>query len=429
MSNLIVELLIVFALIAINGVFSMAEIAIVSSRKARLERLKTEGSDSAGVALSLAENPDDFLSTVQVGITLVGVLTGAYSGVTLAEQLAPALNQLAFVAPHGRSIALTLIVIATTYLSLIIGELVPKRLALRSPERIASATAPMMQRISQLARPAVWLLTKSTDAVMTLFGRPVHSDGGVTEDEVKLLLRQATASGAFLESEQEMVERVFAFGDRPLTSLMTPRADIAWLDVHAPADECRRTLLAEDHDSYPVCDRSLDHVLGAVKARDLLKQCLGGGVLDLHAILQKPTYVPELASPLTVLEILKNADTRVALIVDEYGAVQGLLTLNDLMQEIAGFEEESGIVQRSDGSWLIDGIVSIVELRESFDLASFEDGPFQTIGGFVMAKLGRIPRTGDVVEWRDFRFEVVDMDANRVDKLLVSRNTVQSGTP
>jgi putative hemolysin len=421
MSTILFEVAIVVILVIVNGIFSMAEIAVVSSRKARLQRRKDEGSRGAAVALALAGKPDDFLSTVQIGITLIGVFTGAYSGITLAEQLGPRLDRIRWIAPHGEDLALTIVVIATTYVTLIIGELVPKRLALRSPERIAAALAPAMAGMSRAARPAVWLLSKSTSVVMKLFGRSRSNEPAVTADELKMLLEQGTALGEFHEAEQEMVEGVFALDDRQATSLMTPRQEIVWLDANATPDAWRATLLAQDHDKYPVCDGSIDRIIGVARARDLLKECLSGARLDLRSILRKATFVPEFASALDVLDTLRQADTRFAIVIDEYGGVEGLLTLNDLVQEIVGRDGGSTIMQRGDGSWLVDGSIPIAEFREFFGEPSFEAGPFHTLAGFIMSRLGHIPKTADVVEWRNFRFEVVDMDGRRVDKVLVSR--------
>jgi putative hemolysin len=422
------EILIIFVLIIANGVFSMSEMAIVSARKVRLQQLANQGDTKARVALKLAESPNNFLSTVQVGITLIGILTGAFGGATIANSLALYVKRIPFLAIYSEQISFGIVVLIITYLSLIIGELVPKRLALNNPERIAAIVAIPMRALAALASPVVHLLSASTDMVLRVLGIAPSVEPLVTEEEIKILIEQGTEAGTFEEAEQDMVERVFRLGDRSVISFMTPRPDIVWLDLEDSQEENRQKLSENNYSRYPVCQGGLDNVLGIIPVTDLLSRSFRGENLDLTVGLRQPVFIPESTRGLKVLELFKQTATHMALIVDEYGVIQGLLTLNDIMSEIVGDvpaspgEYEPQAVQREDGSWLVDGMIAVEEFFELFGMEELEfeeRGSYQTLGGFVITHLGRIPTAADHFEWEGMRIEVMDMDGNRVDKVLV----------
>lgn len=424
------EILFILLLLLVNGVFAMSELAIVSSRKARLQQMCATGNARACAALELALAPDRFLSTIQIGITLVGILAGALGGATIAEQLGEQISRVPALAPYGEAIGVAIVVVAITYLSLIIGELVPKRFALTHPERIAMRVAQPMKVLSKIVSPVVTLLSVSTSAVLTLLRIKHPTEPPVTEDEIKVLIEQGTTAGVFEEAEQEMVERVFKLADRRVSSLMTPRLDIVWLDV----DESREAIqqkVAENHYSrFPVCRDSMDQILGVAKAKDMLAFCLGSEELNLNSVLKSPLFVPESRSALQVLEVFKRSGTHMALIVNEYGSIEGLVTTNDILEAIVGDihpanpQFESYATQREDGSWLFDGALPIDEFKEIFKSAKLpgeERADYQTLAGFILFYLGRVPRTTDHFEWNGLRFEIMDMDGNRIDKVLVMR--------
>lgn len=427
MSFITFEILILLVLIIVNGVFSMSEMAIVSARKVRLQQLANQGNTSAQAALELADAPNHFLSTVQVGITLIGILTGAFGGATIADKLVGYLTLIPGLAPYSRAIAFGLVVVSITYLSLIFGELVPKRLALNNPERIASAVAIPMRMVAAIASPIVHLLSASTELVLRVLGIEQSTEPQVTEEEIKILIEQGTEAGTFEEAEQDMVERVFRLGDRPVNALMTPRPDIVWLDLEDSPEENRNKMMDSAHSRFPVCQGGLDNVLGVMYVTDLLARSLSGQPLDLTASLRQPIFVPESTRGLKVLELFKQTGIHMAAVVDEYGVIQGLVTLNDIMVEIVGDVpsvnqmEEPQAVQREDGSWLLDGMLPVDEFFEIFDMEELLEhrGNYQTLGGFVITHLGRIPAAADHFEWEGMRFEVMDMDGNRVDKVLV----------
>ncbi len=429
MSAIGLEILFIILLLVANGVFAMSEIAVVTARKARLRQRADAGDAKARVALELANAPDRFLSTIQIGITLVGILAGAFGGATIAEQLAARLSVVPWLAPYSEAIGIAVVVIVITYLSLIIGELVPKRLALNNPEGIASRVAGPMSKLSVFAAPVVKLLSVSTAAVLKLLGVKPSAEPPITEEEIKVLIEQGTQAGVFAEVEQEMVESVFRLADRRVSRLMTQRLEIVWLDVGAPLEEVRRKIGENRFSRFPVCQGSLDNILGVVKARDLLERSLAGDVLDLRACMRPPLFVPETRTALQTLELFKASQTHIALVIDEYGALEGLVTINDVMEAIvgdiplAGEQAETSAVQREDGSWLLDGMLPVDEFKELFPvgvLPGEERGDYHTLAGFVMMRLGRIPAAADHFEWGGLRFEVMDMDGNRVDKILVA---------
>ncbi len=431
-----IEILTILLLILANGLFVMSELAIVSSRKVRLQQLAERGDAKARAALELASSPNQFLGTVQIGITLLTILSGAYGEETIAKRLTPILSSIALQEDYKRQLAKGLAILIITYLTLIIGELVPKRLALSRPEPIASVLAIPMQMLARIGSPIVYLLTVSTETVLRILGIKPSTEPQVTEEEIRVLIEQGTEEGTFEEAEQDMVERVFRFGDRPVSSFMTPRPDIVWLDLEDTAQENRQKIIDGGYSRYPVCQGGLDNVLGIIPVTGLLARSFCNEQLDLTVGLLQPTYVPESTRGLKVLELFKQTITHMALVVDEYGVIQGIVTLNDVMIEIVGDvpsiddQENPEIVQREDGSWLLDGMLSVDEFFELFDIEelSAEDrGSYQTLGGFVITHLGRIPSAADHFEWQDMRFEVMDMDGNRVDKVLVVPHEVKSG--
>jgi magnesium and cobalt exporter, CNNM family len=429
MSSIMFESMVILLLIITNGIFAMSEIAVVAARKTRLQQWARQGNAKAQIALDLVSAPNHFLSTVQIGITLVGILAGAFGGATIATEIAAALDDVPFLASYSQAIGLTVVVITITYLSLIVGELVPKRLALNSPERIATAVARPMRALSRVAAPVVVLLGASTEVVLRILGITPSTEPPVTEEEIRALIEQGTQAGTFEEAEQEIVERVFRLGDRRISAVMTPRTEIVWLDREASAEEIRRTITESTHSRFVIVDGSLDNILGIVHAKELLVQALGSHPLDLTATIQQPLFVPESMNALKVLELFKQAGTHIALVVDEYGGIQGLVTPNDILEAIVGDLPEAGqqvqplAVQREDGSWLLDGMLPVDEFKELFHLAQLpgeDHGVFQTVAGFVIMQLGRIPKAADHFEWEGLRIEVVDMDGNRVDKVLVT---------
>jgi len=428
MASIIFEVLFILLLVVANGVFALSEMAVVSARKVRLQQWANEGNTNARTALELANAPTRFLSTVQVGITLIGILAGALGGATIAKKLALLLSQIRWLAPYSQAIGLGIVVVSITYLSLIIGELVPKRVALNNPERIAATIATPMRALSALASPVVHLLSTSTEVALRLLGIKPSLEPQVTEEEIRVLIKQGTEAGTFEVAEQDMVQRVFRLGDRQVSGLMTPRLEIVWLDLEDLAENNRHKMTRSAHSRFPVCQGGLDNVIGVVQVKDLLARSLAGEVIDLTAALQTPLFVPESMPALNVLELFKQSGTHTALVVDEYGVVQGLVTLNDILEAIVGdipsVDElaEPQVVQREDGSWLLDGLLPVEDFFELFNIQALADeqrGNYQTLGGFVTTHLGRIPAAADHFEWRKLRFEVMDMDGNRVDKVLI----------
>jgi putative hemolysin len=423
-----VEILIILVLIIVNGLFVMSELAIVSARKVRLQQIADRGDIKAFAALELASSPNKFLGTVQIGITLLTILSGAYGEETISKRVKPLLSSVSFLEPYKEQLANGLAILIITYLTLIIGELVPKRLALNNPESIATFVALPMRMLSQIGTPIVYLLSLSTESVLRILGIQPSNEPQVTEEEIKVLIEQGTEEGTFEEAEQDMVERIFRLGDRPVNALMTPRPDIVWLDLEDTADENRQKIIDGGYSRYPICQGGLDNVLGILPVTDLLVRSFSGQGIDLTVGLKLPVFVPESTRGLKVLELFKQTVTHMALVVDEYGVIQGIVTLNDIMIEIVGdvavdnANEDAQAVQRDDGSWLLDGMLPVDEFLELFNIHQLEPeerGSYQTLGGFVITHLGRIPSPADHFEWQGMRFEVMDMDGNRVDKVLV----------
>ncbi len=421
------QILFVLLLIVANGVFSMSETAVVSARKARLQQRADEGDERARRALALSENPNIFLATVQVGITAIGILSGAFGGATIAGGLAARLEGIPALAPYADVLALGLVVLVITYLSLVVGELVPKRIALNDPEGISSLVAGPMSGLSRLSSPVVHILGASTDAALRLLRVRKSEEPPVTDEEIGVLLEQGARAGVFHPEEQELIESVFDFADDYVTALMTPRPDIVWLDLEDPAEENRRKMAESPYSRFPVCRGELDEVVGVVRAKDLLVGALTGRDRGLEGYLHPALFVPESTPALQMLEEFRRSGEHLALVVDEYGGTEGLVTLQDVLEAIVGHIPSVGepddlrVVRRPDGSWLLDGTLPSDELGEVLGIEGLPAGDgYQTLGGFVLSELGRIPDAGDRFEWGGYRFEVVDMDGRRVDKVLVS---------
>jgi putative hemolysin len=426
-NNSALEILVILVLLIANGVFAMSEIAIVASRKARLQQWVDEGKAGARAALALANNPTQFLATVQTGITLVGILAGAFSGATIAEKLGAYLETVPVLAPYGQAIAVGVVVVLITYFSLIIGELAPKRLALNGAERIAVTIAAPMQLLSKAAAPIVHFISVSTDVVIRLLGVTPSTEPAVTEEEIKVLIEQGTQVGVFEESEQDMIEGVLSLSERRVSILMVPRTQVDWIDIEDPPERIKEEIITYRHSVFPLAKDNLDNIIGIVYAKDLLAQTLSGHPLDLKALLQHPLFVPEKMPALQVLELFKQKGVRIAFVVDEFGSIQGMVTDDDILEDIVGDIPSIGspaelkAVRREDGSWLLDGLLHIDELKEVLGIEELPDekeGYYQTAGGFVINQIGTIPTVGQSFKWGDFRFEVVDMDGRRVDKVL-----------
>lgn len=434
MTDVLYEVSIIFVLILVNGLFAMSEIALVSARKARLQPRADDGDPGAMAALRLAANPNRLLSTAQVGISLVGVLSGAVGGATLSHHLAPVIARAAWLAPYSDAIALVMVVAGITYFSLVLGELVPKRLALTDPEAYAMRSARFMEWLARVTSPVVSLLSKSTDIGLRIIGAPAHRDSGVTEEEVKVLLEQGTQRGVFEEAEQNMVESVFRLSDRRVDMLMTPRTDVVWLDLDEPTEEILRKVSEHNFSRYPVAQGSLDNILGILVVREMLAEAVAKQPINIRELLHPVIFAPESMPALKVLELLKNGGIHSALVIDEYGGVLGLVTLFDILEAIIGEISatpgesfEPLVTRRADGSLLLDGRLRVDELKELLDLDSLPDEErvgYQTLGGLVMSQFGEIPVSGQFFDWENLRFEVVDMDGHRVDKVLVQAASI-----
>ncbi|WOD41011.1 hemolysin family protein [Nodosilinea sp. E11] len=439
MSAIALESVFIFLLIMANGLFSGSEIALVSARKARLEHRARQGSAKARLALKLANDPNNFLSTVQIGITLIGILSGALGGATVATSLGQSLNQVPALAPYSDLLSLAAVVGVITYLSLVVGELLPKRIALSYPEAIACQVARPMRRLSRLAAPLVALLGVSTGFLVNLLGFKERPEVAITEEELRLLIDQGTEAGTFEVAEQEMMGRVLQLGDRPIRSIMTPRTDIEWLNVDASFAEHSELVMQSAHSHFPVCNSGIDDCVGVVSLKALLPNYLSPTTppVTLLSLVQPPLFVAESTYVLKVLELFKSSGTHFAMVLDEYGGVEGLVTLNDVVEAIVGdlpsLEDANDpmITQRDDGSWLLDGLLPVDDLKDLLNreqLTEDEDN-YHTLAGFVIRHMGRIPTAGDFFEWQGLRFEVVDMDGRRVDKVLLQNLPPRSPSP
>ena len=426
-----IQVIILLILILINGLFSMAEIALVSARKARLEGQAAKGDIDAKRALKLANHPETFLSTVQIGITLIGVLTGIYSGDSFKAPLQEWLQKFDLFRPYSSTIATTLIVIVLTYLSLVLGELVPKRIGLSNPEKIAKSAAGPMRVVSWITFPFIWLLSISANLIIRLLNIKT-SDNQVTEEEIKAIVSEGTEHGAIEEVEQDIIERVFHLSDRNITSLMTHRSDIVWIDGSQTVEEVRLDMEEIIHSVYPVCEEDIDHIKGVVTIKDLFAAEASATVFS---IMGNAMYVPENNTAYQVLEKFKQTKIHQCFIVDEYGSVQGLMTLNDILEAIVGDipqeeDESHEITKRADGSYLVDAQIPFYDFLSKFDKTQWMmegDQDFDTLAGFIIHQLEKIPVTGDTLEWKIFTFEIVDMDNHRVDKILVTAKEPLNG--
>jgi putative hemolysin len=424
------EILIILILIILNGILAMSEFAIVSAKKARLRQRAEEGDTRAADALELANEPTSFLSTIQIGITLVGIFAGAFGGATIAEELAAYLKEYSLLAPYGEILAITLVVLVITYLTLIFGELVPKHLALNNAENIASAIAKPMHLLSVITSPLVFIISHSTEAVLWIMRIRETREPPVTEEELKIMLEEGTEAGVFEKAEMNMVEGVFDLGDRRVESLMTHRSDIIALDLNDPPHENLRKMTGSGRSHFPVYEGDLDNIVGMVSVKDILARLVDGCTPDIRASATKPLFAPEAITVLKLLESFRESGLHIALVTDEYSSIRGIISLHDILEAIVGDLRTLGepidtpVVLREDGSWLINGDAPIEDIRDILSVDSFPEekqGHYRTIAGLVMSIMGRIPQTGDHIEAGGFRYEVVDMDGNRIDKVLVTR--------
>ena len=418
------EVFILVALILINGLFVMSEIALVSARKGRLESLSNKGDLKAKAALHLTENPDKFLSTAQIGITLISILTGVYSGERFSKHLRPFIESFDYLRPYASSLSTVIIVILVTFLSIILGELVPKRIGLIRAEKIARVVAGPMNFLSFIAYPIVWLLNNITTLIFKLFNIKVSSDNAVTEDEIKAMISEGSEHGTIENEEKEIIERVFHLGDRNSTSLMTHRTDIAWFDIEDTVQSVTEKFDQITYSTYPLCDKTVDDIKGLIYIKDLLKV---PPATPLKELLKPALFVPENNSPYQLLEKIKQTKIHSCFIVNEYGTLEGMITLNDILEAIVGDvpqtgQEEYEIIERNDGTYLVDAQITFYDFLSHFEKTEWMnegEHEFDTLAGFVLHELERIPKTADTFDWRGFEFEIIDMDGQRIDKLLV----------
>ncbi|MDD1692557.1 MAG: hemolysin family protein [Methanoregula sp.] len=424
------EIVIILVLILLNGILAMAEFAVVSAKKTRLQHRVDSGDKRAAVALELANEPTHFLSTIQIGITLVGILAGAFGGATIARELALYLEEFPLLAPYSDFLAVAFVVVIITYLTLIFGELVPKHLALNNAENIASSVAKPMRFLSVIASPLVFIISRSTEAVLWIMRVRETKEPPVTEEEIKIMLEEGTEAGVFEKAEISMVEGVFDLGDRRVESLMTHRSDVIALDLNDPADDNLRKMTRTGRSNFPVYEGDLDNIVGMVTVKDVLARMVDGCTPDIKASVTKPLFVPHALPVLKLLESFKETGVHIALVTDEYGSIQGVITLHDILEAIVGDVRtlgepvETPIVVREDGSWLINGDTPIEDVRNALSVGSLpgeDQGHYRTIAGLILFILERIPKTGDHLEVGGLRYEVVDMDGNRIDKVLVMR--------
>jgi putative hemolysin len=425
------EVFIILGLILLNGCFALSELALLSSRKTRLDGEVKRGDKKAKKAMALAGSPDKFLSTVQIGITTIGILTGFFSGKSISGFLALQLEQIPFLAGSAHTLAVTIIVILVTYLSLIFGELVPKRIAMSNPERYAKMVAGPMNFLSKAGTPFVWLLSVSTSGVMKLFGISSTLTSKVTEEEIKAIIQEGTEEGEIQEVEHDIVERVFNLGDRDVNTIMTHRNDLIWLDIEDSLDEIRKTVETRVHNVYPVASEQLDEIIGVVFLKEFFTDYQNLD-FNLRDHIRPAQFVPETMSAYNVLELFRKSQLFYALITDEFGSIQGMLTLNDLMEALVGNiiepeEHEEQIIEREDGSWLVDGQYSFYDFLAYFDMEDlYQEHDFNTLSGLILDILERIPVTAEKLKWKNFEMEIVDMDSARIDKVLVRKLEVPS---
>jgi len=421
-------ILVIVLLALLNGVFAMGEMALVSARRARLAVLETKKVRGARIARELADDPQRFLPTVQVGVTLVGILSGTFGGARIAAALQPTIARIPYIGPGAVGVSLALVVIGITYLTLVLGELVPKRLALRSPELIATRLAPLVAGLARFTAPVVWLLGRSSDLVLRAIGYSEAARQAVTEDELKALLAEGTQAGVLELGERDMIERVLRLADKPVRAIMTPRTELVWIDRTDPMREIADTLKAAPHSRFVVCDGSIDNVVGVVQAKDILDRILDGKDLSIAAALRQPMVVPDTVSALDALERLKSDSLGLALVMDEYGSFEGVVTAADVLEAIIGDLAEPGYgtpaqaAEQIGGEMMMDGMTPVDELKARLLLPDLPaEGSYHTLGGLILALLRRVPQAGDRIVFGGWLFEVLEMDGRRVVKVRASR--------
>jgi len=425
------EYLIIFLLLVLNGLFAMSEIALVSSKKARLEEKAKKGSTGAKTALKLLEEPEKFLSTVQIGITLVGIIAGAFGGLTLADDLTPTLEKISWLASYAKQAAIGIVVTIITYFSLIIGELVPKTIAFNNPEGITITLAPFMKFLSWITTPIVAFLSLSTKIFLKVLMIKQKEETPVTEEELKILIEKGTEFGALEQNESELLKRIFRFGDRRAYEIMTNRQEVILINQNDPIEKIKQQVFENTFSRYPVCVDAPDNIVGIFTIKDFFQKLNSDPNFKVKDILSQPLFIPDNLTGVTIFEKFRDAKTYIAIVIDEYGSFEGIITLHDLIENIFGDlpdkheAEEVAIFKRDDGSMLIDGSILIDELKEQLQITFEDEENFSTLGGFMMFKLNRIPKTGDKINYETYTFEIVDMDGKRVDKVLVSKE--QSG--
>jgi putative hemolysin len=432
---LLAEVLVILVLISCNALLAMSELAVISSRRSRLQELVKRRHRGARAVMRLLDNPTDFLSTVQVGITLVGVFAAAYSGATLAASLGAWLDGWPWIAPYGHSAAIVIVALCVTYVSVVVGELVPKRIALNDPERIATALAPLMRSVAKVVAPAVWLARSSTEGLLGLLGLAGHRKLTVTEDEVRSLIAEGTRAGVFMPKEREMIEGVLRLADRTARAIMTPRTEVAWLDVNATPADIVAQLDARRLSRFPVCRETIDNPIGTVHMKDLARASLAGKPIVLAELMLQPLVVLDGTPVLKLLDGFRRERVHMALVVDEYGATQGIVTLADIIEAVAGTLPEAGrelesaaMVKRSDGSWLVDGSFGIDEFEDRLGVSGLRGSrTFDTVAGYALFRLGRLPVVGDTFTDRIGQYEIVDMDGRRIDKIAYRPRAEEEG--
>lgn len=428
------EVLLLFFLIIINGLFAMSEIALVTAKRSRLSKLAEDGEKAAAIAMKLGQEPSRFLSTIQIGITSIGILNGIVGEGALASPLAFKLQSLGMDPEISHIVSTVVVVLSITYITIVIGELVPTRLGLFNPEEIACLVARPMRTLSTMTRPFGRLLTASTDTILRLMGKHPQAMPSVTEEEIHAMLEEGSEAGVIEQHEHEMVRNVFRLDDRQLGTLMVPRADIIFLDVSRPLEENISRVTESEHSRFPVCNGGLQSLLGVVNAKQLLSKTLKGGLTEFTSQLQPCVYVPETLTGMELLDHFRTSGTQMVFVVDEYGEIQGLVTLQDMLEAVTGEFvprnlEDSWAIQRQDGSWLLDGLIPVPELKDTLELKSVPEedkGLYHTLSGLMMWLLGRMPRTGDIMTWENWTLEIVDLDGQRIDKVLASRLTEAS---
>lgn len=419
------EILIIIGLVLLNGFLSMSEIALVSARKARLELEAKRGNKSAQTALHLSNQPDKFLSTIQIGITLIGILTGLYSGEAFAGDLAEHVRHIPFLEPYALGVSKTTIVVIVTYLTLILGELVPKRIGMGYAERVSMLVAKPMNMLSLVASPFVWFLSKSTSMVIKITGITAVEESKVTEEEIKAIVKEGFDGGEVQEVEQDIVERVFNLGDRNVGSIMTHRSELVWLDMADSIDQIREKVQENLFNIYPVATGKFDNIEGVVYLKDLFGR-IDSPDFSLKQVMRPAQYLPENQSVYNALEQFKQARVKYGIVTDEFGGIQGIVTLKDIMEGLIGqvpeVGEEAEIMQRADGSWLVDGQYNFYDFLEHFDMEDlYAEHDYNTLSGLILEILERVPKTGEKLSWLTFEFEIVDMDGARIDKVLVTK--------